>query len=72
MKEGYIVANISNCGNEFFGVYKNHKTAERKLRKVIRTRFGKCPKDLEKLVEEPYIEGGDSSYSIIYFKENDG
>lgn len=72
MKEGFIVANISNCGNEFFGVYKNEKRAERQLRKVIRNRYGRCPRDLSELVNEPYIEGGDFSYQIIYFVENDG
>lgn len=72
MKEGYIVMNVSNCGDEIFGAYKNLKRAERQLRKVIRNRYGRCPRDLGELVNKPYIEGGDFSYQIIYFVENDG
>lgn len=74
MKDGFIVANISNCGNEFFGVYKNEKRAERQLRKVIRNRFGHCPRNLDKLsdVGKPNHITTDDSYGIIYFKENGG
>ncbi len=74
MKEGYIVANISNCGNEFFGVYKNEKRAERQLRKIIRNRFGRCPRNLDKLydVGQPNHISTDDSYCIINFGENDG
>ena len=72
MKKGYIVWNNSNYGPEFFGIYKNVKTAEWKLRKVIRTRFGHCPRDLDKLMDDPYAAGGDDSYGISSFEENDG
>ena len=73
MKEGYIVINNSNYGLEFFGVYKNKKTAERHLRRVVRNRFGRCPIDLTKLCEPPYVgRTGDDMYEIVYFKQNNG
>ena len=73
MKEGYIVWNESNCESEFFGVFKTEKAAERHLRKVIRTRFGRCPRDLNDVyAEEPYTEGGDSSYKITPFYQDEG
>lgn len=74
MKEGYVVWNNSNCGPEFFGVYKNRQRAEKQLRKVIRTRFGKCPRDLDKLYTYQEINGpqSDDSYTISWFEENKG
>ena len=72
MKEGYVVMNTSNCGNEIFGVYKSQRRAETCLRRVVRARFGKCPRDLDKLIEEPYISGGDDSFGLIWFEEFKG
>ena len=73
MKEGYIVANISNCGDEFFGVYRKQEQAEKQLRRVIRKRFGRCPRNLDKLVKPPYLgPNEDDSYQIIYFYEYKG
>lgn len=73
MKAGYIAWNESNCGSEFFGVYKNKKTAEWRLRRVVRKRFGRCPRDLSNLVYEPFTgPSGDDSYKVEWFCENDG
>lgn len=68
MKEGYIVWNNSNYGAEFFGVYKNPQTAERKLRRVVRDRFGYCPRDIADIIDMPEIDGEDS-YQVSYFRE---
>lgn len=75
MKEGYIVWNQTNYGYgyEFFGVYKSKKKAERMLRKVIRDRFGKCPRnlyDLVDFVDEQVGESGVDSYSVTPFHEH--
>ena len=72
MKEGYVVMNTSNCGNEIFGAYRTLKQAEKCLRRVVRTRFGKCPRDFAKLCEDPYINGGDDAYGVIWFEEFKG
>ena len=69
MKDGYIVANLTNYGSgiEIFGVYKSEAKAKKQLRKVIRTRYGSCPRDLSCLeIDE------DDSYQVIYFEENNG
>lgn len=73
MKSGYVVMNDSNYGNEIFGVYKSEKKAEKLLRKVIRNRFGHCPRDLDlsKLYESGEMDGHDS-YQIVYFEEDEG
>lgn len=70
MKDGYIVINESIFGNEYFGVYKNLKRAERQLRKVVRHRFGHCPRDLDDLAYMKEIDDGES-YKVVYFEEND-
>lgn len=74
MKQGYIVWNQTSYdkGYEFFGVYKSKKAAERQLRKVIRNRFGKCPRDLDDLVD--FVDGqvgesGLDGYSVTSFRE---
>lgn len=74
MKEGYIVWNNSNCGPEFFGVYRSEKQAIRQFRKVIRNRFGKCPRcDYDELIEWVVNhEDGDDGYEIRHFEEYDG
>lgn len=78
MKEGYIVWNQTNYGTgfEFFGVYKSKQAAERHLRRVVRNRFGKCPRNLEDLMEEPYCGDSDAGcadgYGITKFEENNG
>lgn len=74
MKEGYVVMNTSNCGNEIFGVYKSRARAEACLRRVIRSRFGHCPRDLDRLCEYGDINGPDSddSYGLIWFEEFKG
>lgn len=76
MKEGFIVANLTNYGDgiEVFGVYKNRKRAERQLRKVVRARYGKCPRILDKLSDYGQPNGPDTgdSYQLVYFKENGG
>ena len=73
MKEGYIVWNQTAYGDgfEFFGVYKSRKAAERQLRKVIRNRFGKCPRNLDDLID--FVDSqtdGEDSYSITPFYEH--
>lgn len=74
MKNGYVVMNNSNYGIEIFGVYKNHDKAVTQLRKVIRNRFDRCPRDLSKLYESGQPNGPDSddSYTIMFFEETDG
>ena len=75
MKEGYIVWNNSNYGCEFFGVYRSEKQAMRQFRKVIRNRFGKCPRgDYNKIIDwlVDDVEDGDEGYAIEYFNENEG
>ena len=73
MKKGYVVCNITNYSDtpEIFGVYSNLKTAERRLRKVVRKRYGRCPRDTINIVDMPEEDTGDS-YSIVAFEENDG
>lgn len=68
MKEGYIVWNNSNYGAEFFGVYKNLQTAERKLRQVVRGRFGYCPRDISGIIDMPEMDSEDS-YQVSYFEQ---
>lgn len=73
MKYGYIVMNESTSGNEYFGVYKNKKTAERQLRKAIRNRYGRCPRNLINVADlEMDDDRGSDSYKIVYFEENTG
>jgi hypothetical protein len=76
MKEGYIVANLTNYGDgfEIFGVYKSRENAVKQFRKVIRTRYGSCPRDLSKLYKpgQPNALDSGDSYQIIKFKENEG
>lgn len=73
MKEGYIVWNESNYGSEFFGVYKSWDAALKQFRKVIRVRFGKCPRgsydDIQDWLVDNEIESGDDSYKITEFEE---
>lgn len=74
MKEGYIVWNESTVENEFFGVFKNPQAALRHLRKVVRNRYGKCPRGsykdlLDWLVN---VESGEDSLGITYFNMNEG
>lgn len=73
MKKGYIACNLTNCGigPEIFGVYSNLKTAEWKLRRVVRKRYGRCPRDTTSIADMPEVDT-DDSYSIIAFEENDG
>lgn len=65
MKEGYIVLNQTNYGDglEIFGVYRKKKSAEIKLRKVI--------KQAEKYIPG-CTEDTDNSYKIWYFHEKRG
>ena len=72
MEKGYIAWNESNCGSEFFGAFRSKKRAERELRRVVRERFGRCPRDLVDLVEEPFANGGDDSYKVTYFNNEKG
>ena len=70
MKEGYIVWNLSNRNCEFFGVYKNPQRALTHLRKVVRNRYGKCPRKYEDIVDFlDKVENGDDSLRISYFVE---
>lgn len=70
MKEGYIVWNESNCKSEFFGVYKTWEKALRQFRKVIRNRFGRCPRNYEDILDFLVENGdGDESYKISWFNE---
>lgn len=72
MKTGYIVWNCSNCDCEFFGVYRNFEDALRQFRKVVKNRFGECPRSyediLQLLVEK---EDGDDSLRITPFSEHE-
>ena len=77
MRKGFIACNLTTYdeGIEVFGVYSNEKMAERQLRKVVRKRFGRCPRDVLKINEMPEICGeGDygDSYGVLAFVENDG
>ena len=73
MKEGYIVWNLTNCGDgyEFFGVYKSYEKALKCFRRVVRERYGKCPKgDYCKIIEWLCgVEDGDDSFRITPFEE---
>lgn len=75
MKEGYIVWNQTNYGDgyEFFGVYRSEEKAIKQLRKVVRNRFGKCPRKYEDIMYfvADVADDGDS-FGIDYFCENDG
>lgn len=66
MKRGFIVWNQTNYGDgfEFFGVFRSRKEAEKCLRRVLRERFGRVPKDMDELIE---LEGMENSYGITYF-----
>lgn len=69
MKEGYIVWNESNCGSEFFGVYRHFDEALACFRKVIKARFSHCPKSYDEAIDFLCdVEGDDDSYQITYFK----
>lgn len=69
MREGYIAWNESNYGAEFFGVYKNRLTAERKLRQIVRERFGYCPRNIMDIVDMPEIDDDENHYQVSYFKQ---
>lgn len=73
MKEGYIVWNLSTCDCEFFGVYRSWDKALRQFRKVVRNRYGKCPRDYDDILDFlSEAEGlGDDSLRITKFEEND-
>ena len=75
MKEGYIACNMTNFGDgfEIFGVYRKEKYAQARLKKVIRTRFGRCPRDFEEALSfADEQDGNESSYRVVWFCENDG
>ena len=70
MREGYIVWNLSNYDCEFFGVYKNPRRALTQFRKVIRNRYGRCPRKYEDILEFlSKVENGDDSLRISHFVE---
>lgn len=73
MKEGYIVWNESNCGSEFFGVYRTWEKAFFQFRRVIRNKYGKCPRgtyeDIQNWLIDNDIESGDDSIKITNFRE---
>lgn len=66
MKKGYIVWNQTTHdeGFEFFGVYRTREQANKRLREVVKKRFGKLPKDWNEFVE---WEGDEDSYRIDEF-----
>lgn len=76
MKQGYIVWNQTNYswGYEFFGVYRTWESALRQYRKVIRTRYGKCPRGDYDAILKFLSEQGDTGdgYMISEFEENVG
>ena len=75
MKEGYIVWNESNCGSEFFGVYRSWEKAFAQFRRVVRKKYGKCPRgtyeDILNWLISDGIEDGDDSHKITYFEEGE-
>lgn len=66
MKKGFIVWNMTSYGDgfEFFGAFRSRKEAEKCLRRVLKKRFGRVPKDLDELIE---MQGEEDSYSVTYF-----
>ena len=66
MKKGFIVWNQTTYddGFEFFGVYRTREQANKRLREVVKKRFGKLPKDWDELIE---WEGYEDSYRIDEF-----
>ena len=75
MKEGYIVWNLTNYGDgyEFYGVFRSKEQAEAHLRKVLKARYGKLPKDEDELLEwEDNVNGCLDSHRIDYFCKNKG
>lgn len=76
MKEGYIVWNESNYGSEFFGVYKTLEKAFTQFRKVVRSKYGKCPhgdyENIQNWIIDNEIEDGGDSIKITKFYENNG
>lgn len=66
MKKGFIVWNQTtyDMGYEFFGAFRSQKEAEKCLRRVLKKRFGKVPKDIDELIQ---MEGAEDSYGISYF-----
>lgn len=73
MKEGYIVWNESNCKSEFFGVYRTWKKAFAQFRKIVRNKYGKCPRgsyeDIQDWLVGNEMEDGSDSLKITYFEE---
>lgn len=76
MKDGYIVWNDSTAGCEFFGVFKSYKPAFRLFRKVVKNRYGKCPRNYDDILT--YLskievdDGLDDSIRITRFNQNEG
>ena len=73
MREGYIVWNESTVENEFFGVYKSWERAFRQFRKVVKNRYGRCPRNYDDILDYlNEVEGlGTESIKITKFVEND-
>ena len=73
MREGYIVWNESTVENEFFGVYKSWERAFRQFRKVVKNRYGRCPRNYDDVLDYlNEVEGlGTESIKITKFVEND-
>lgn len=72
MKEGYIVWNLSNYDCEFFGVYRSWDKALSQFRKVVRNRYGKCPRKYDDILNYLVkVEDGDECIRITKFVEND-
>lgn len=73
MKEGYIVWNESTVENEFFGVYRSWERAFRQFRKVIKNRYGRCPRNYDDILDYlNEVEGlGTESIKITKFVEDD-
>ena len=73
MKEGYIVWNLTNYGDgyEFFGVYKSYKKALKCFRRIVRERYGKCPRGDYSEISDWLceIDNGGDSFRITLFKE---
>lgn len=69
MKDGYIVWNESTVENEFFGVFKGWQAALRHYRKVVKNRYGKCPRNYDDIIGYlADVEPGEDSLRITYFK----
>ena len=75
MKEYYIVWNQTNYGDgfEFFGVHRRWESALRQYRKVVKNRYGRCPRAYDDIIDFlAENENYDDDLRITYFKENDG